>query len=214
MPIQVDSAKPVREVDTSNKPISINTNKAPAVKTVDTNNRLFSSNDASQVMNEAMKETPADKAAEVVNKQDIPANSEAEARKLFLDAQKAERRAKEMEKKAKEGLTKAQAFEKAVSLTKTGGDPGAVLTAAGIDPIKFYQDMTAQVLKEPVKKETAQEKTLREHEERLNEYAKNLEVQANTFKEREELAQHNAAIVKHVIPLIQNNPERYETLLL
>jgi hypothetical protein len=136
MPIQVDSAKPVREVDPSGKPLSVDTRQAPAVKTVDSNNRPFSSNDASQVMNEAMKEQPKTEVKTETKKEEV-INPEAEARKLFLEAQKAERRAKEMEKKAKAGLTRAQAFDKAVEMTKSGGDPTAVLVAAVLSGYEY-----------------------------------------------------------------------------
>jgi hypothetical protein len=171
--------------------------------------------DDSQKMNQAMQATAqATAKTESKTEEAVPDNAAAETRKLFLSAQKAERKAKEMEKKAAASLSRADAFDKAVKMTQQGGDPTAVLTAAGIDPIKFYQDMTQHVLKEPVKKETAQEKQLREHEQRLNEYAKTLEVQANTQKEKEELATHNKNITEQVIPLLQNNPDRYESLLI
>jgi hypothetical protein len=74
--------------------------------------------------------------------------------------------------------------------------------------------MSTHALKEPAKKETPEQKMLREHQERLDEYAKTLEVTANTIKEKEELAAHNKNITEQVIPLLQQNPDRYESLLI
>lgn len=175
-------------------------------KVVDEHNRSFAT------------ETPAEpakveeKPAEVKEK---TINPEAEARKLFLQAQKAERKAKEMEKKAAAGLQKAQAIETAIKMTKEGEDPTALLTAVGIDPVKFYQDMTTFALSDKAPKVIDPvQKELQDHRDRLDKYAKDLEVQANTLKEKEELSQHNANITAQVVPLLTSNPDRYESLLL
>lgn len=145
---------------------------------------------------------------------EVPKNADAETRKLFLQAQKAERKAKEMEKKAAEGLKKAEAFEAAREAAASGKDPLGILKAANIDPIKFYQDMTTFALKNPEKPEDPTQKSLREHEERLDQYKKDLEVQTKTAQDKEDLASHNSIISGQVIPLITNNSEKYECLLL
>lgn len=210
MPISVDNSNPVRTVDARGNIISTETNGAAEIKTVDRQGRLLDSElavDAPAESQEA-KDTAKLEGTE-------PKNPDAEARKLFLQAQKAKRRADELEKKAGASLVKAEAFDKAVSLAQSGEDPTAVLTAAGLDPIKFYQNLTKYAL-DPTKNkvEDPVQKELREHKERLDQYAKDLEVQATSIKDKEEMAAHNAVITSEVIPMLNSNPEKYETLLM
>ena len=140
-------------------------------------------------------------------------NSDAEARKLFLQAQKAERRAKEMEKKASESLKKAEAFEAAKELAASGKDPAALLKAAGLDPVKFYRDLTDQALRGEEKPEDPQAKINRENQERLDKYEKENQRLADDIKNKEELAQHNKNIFEQVVPLLTKDPEKYEMVL-
>ena len=214
MPIQSNSSNPVRTVDASGNLVSTDTNGAAPIKTVDTQGRIIENTDAAateaiQSAEQAVTgaQTPPTEAGEA-------GKPDAEARKLFLEAQKAKRRADEMEKKAQSSLARAEAFDKAVALAQSGEDPTAVLSAAGLDPIKFYQNMTTYALTEKGKPEDPVQKELREHKERLDKYAKDLEVQANSMKEKEEMAAHNQVISTNVIPMLNANPERYETLLM
>lgn len=204
MPIQADNTKPSNTVDFSGKILSTT---GDAVPVVDSYGRDIVAKDPT---------APVDATAETTQTEtkEVPKNQEAEARKLFLQAQKAERKAKEMEKKAASNLARADAFDKAKSLAASGEDPTALLTAAGLDPIKFYQDMTTYALSDKNKQEDPVHKELREHKERLDKYSKDLEVQANTIKEKEEVAAHNTVISRDVIPLLNANPDKYETLLL
>lgn len=218
MPITADLTVPHQVLDTKGNIISSDARKGADYKppALDTANRPVATETAPE-QSKPGEATPA-AASPVEGQPDAsteatPKDPEAAARKLFLDAQKAERRAKEAEKAAKAGLAKAQAFEKAVELVKTGGDPTSILAAAGLDPTKFYQQLTDHWLKEPAKEEDATTKQLREHQERLDQYAKDLEVQATTIKQKEELAQHNQIITNQVIPLLQKEPDRYEALL-
>jgi hypothetical protein len=212
MPIQVDSSKPRRTVDTSGKLLTTDTNAAAPVKSVDGNGRLYESLDTKKLESAPVPGSNPEAKPNEEKKNEVK-NPEAESRKLFLEAQKAERRAKEMEKKAKSGLTKAEAIEKAIKMTESGGDPTAVLTAAGLDPVKFYKDMTSHVLKNPEKPEDPIQKELRETREKLEEYAKANEVMVKTQQDKEELEQHNKIISSTVIPLLQAEPEKYEALL-
>lgn len=145
--------------------------------------------------------------------QEEATSNEAAARKLFLQAQKAERRAKEMEKKASGNLAKVEAFEKAKQLAESGEDPTALLQAAGLDPVKFYKDMTTYALSDKNKQEDPVQKQLREQKETIERYAKEKEEFEKKITTERELQQHNSVISSTVIPLLQNNPERYELLL-
>lgn len=204
----VNHANPVRTVDAQGNQISLDTKEAAPIKTVDSIGRSIDHTDAPRDSQEAQAIQELEKAEEV------PKNPDAEARKLFLQAQKAKRRADESEKKASASLAKAEAFERAISLAQSGEDPTAVLTAAGLDPIKFYQNMTTYALSDKNKTEDPVKKELREHKERLDKYAADLEVQANTIKSKEEAAAHNQVITQTVIPMLQANADKYETLLM
>ena len=205
MPIQTDQSPVLKEitVDANGREIMDN-----SIDKVDARGLHISEEELQQAQNPVTTETTTEE-----KKEEVPKNSEAEARKLFLSAQKAERKAKEMEKKAKAGLEKSEALEKALEMTKSGQDPTALLKAVGLDPIKFYQDMTTHALKAEEKPEDPVQKELREHKERLDKYAADLEVQAKTVQEKEELAEHNRIITSTVAPLLMNNAEKYEALL-
>ena len=217
MPMQADITRPIRTLDTNGKIIATETEgKAAEIKTVDKQGRQFDPIDVSKIDNplgEIKNETVASATA-TEQKTDEVKNTDGEARKLFLQAQKAERKAKEMEKKAKEGLAKAEAIEAAIKLTESGSDPTALLKAAGVDPIKFYKDMTTYALSDKGKPEDPVQKELREHKERLDKYAKDLEVQASTIKQKEDIAMHNQAISTQVIPFLQQNADKYEALIM
>ena len=206
MPVMTDTVNnPEITVDASGKETM-----PTEIQKVGPDGRYLSEEDL-KVANEPVKsETEVKEEAKV---KEEAAGSEAQARKMFLAAQKAERKAKEMEKKAAEGLKKSEAIEAAIELTKSGKDPTALLKAAGVDPIQFYKDMTTFALKSEEKPEGPQEKINREHKERLDKYAKDLEVQAKSIQEKEELAQHNQIITAQVVPLLQSNPDKYESLL-
>lgn len=209
---------PIQTTDQSRAPITINSDgqqvNVPSVKTVDADGRLITANQPQQETQSNISEQSNSETTSQTQPEAKPKNTEAETRKLFLQAQKADRRAKEMEKKAADNLQRAEAFDKAKSLAESGEDPTAVLIAAGLNPAKFFKDLGEWALSDKNIVEDPTQKALREHEERLNKYAKDLEVQATTIKQKEEMAQHNTVIARDVIPLLQNNPERYETLLL
>ena len=210
MPIQSDQAKPVITINEKGQQVATNSEyKEP--KQIDTEGRpveAFVEAQTSSVPNP----TPATPTPQE-QEEPSPKNPELDARKLFLKAQKAERKAKENEKKSQDGLKKAEAINAAIKLTNEGGDPTAVLTAVGIDPIKWYQNMTSYALSNKDKAEDPVKKELREHKERLDQYEKEREVLTKTIQEKEEVAQHNAVIMREVIPLIRDNADRYELLI-
>lgn len=210
MPLQADTTKAIRTVDASGNTLSTNTNDAPPIKTVDTNNREIVESEV-QANEPILSVPPAQEAQEEAKG---TKNPDAEARKLFLQAQRAKREADELNKRARTNLSKVEAFEKAKNLAESGEDPTALLTAAGLDPIKFYRDMTTYALSDKGKPEDPVQKELREHKERLDKYAKDLEVQAASIKEKEENAIHNQVIQQSVIPLLTANLDKYETLLM
>jgi hypothetical protein len=200
------STTPVNKItlDASNKTIS-KTTETTSAKKLDAANRQLA-------------ESPA--VSPSVPSVDVPKQEEgsqptdsSETRKLFLQAQKTKRIADADAKKASSGLAKATAIEKAIALTASGEDPTALLTAAGLDPIKFYQDLTTHILKAPPKAVDPVQQKLQEHEERLAKYANDLEVRDATIKEREQTAAINQAITQAVIPLLQNNVDKYETMI-
>lgn len=205
MPLQADTSQ-IKTVDTNNKIILDSSRSAPeAVREVDLSGRTI----------ESIPENKVQEIKAPEEKVEVPKNPDQEARKLYLQAEKAKRKAAENLKKSEDSLKKAEAFEKAISLAQSGEDPTAVLLAAELDPVKFYRDMTAFALSDKAKKpEDPVQKELREHKERLDKYAKDLEVQATTIKQKEDLAAHNEVIKSAVIPLLNENPQKYETILL
>lgn len=211
MPIQLDNSRPIRTVDSSGNTLSTQLNDAPPMKQID-----VQGNPIEGVSVDAHPDSPESKQIAKIEGQEpeAPINHATEARKLFLSAQKADRRAQQAEKKAKESLARAEAFDKARSLAESGEDPTALLAAAGLDPVKYYRDMTTYALSDKHKAEDPRDKEIREMKESLDKYRQDLEQQANSIKEKEDTAAHNAVITSTVIPLLNNNPEKYETLLL
>jgi len=221
MPVGADASKPIRTVDTSGQTIATDTGRAAAIKTVDISGRAVQP-DAAKVADQAAGDHPGltkteapkegEKTGEAKPPDDKPV-TDADRRKEWLAIQRLKRSLAEKEKRAGEGLKKAEAIEKAIALTKSGEDPTAILVAAGLDPIEHYQGMTKFALSDKAKPpEDPVQKELREHKERLDKYAKDLEVQTKTLEDQRALDLHNKAIQDHVIPLLQNNAERYEAL--
>lgn len=214
MPITADFSRPQRTVDASGRPVSTETNQAAPMKTVDSVGRDWK---AAEPSAEADTEKSAETNAEAITANEgEKAPSAADVRKEWLEAQRARRRASEAEKKAKSGLERAEAIEKARALAENGEDPTALLKAAGLDPLKFYRDMTTYALSDKGKAEETDpvKRELNEQKQRLDKYSKDLEEQAKKIQDREETAAHNKVIQEHVIPLLRDNSEQYETLLM
>jgi hypothetical protein len=207
----------VRTVDTSGNTISTSTNGAAPVRSVDTVGRAVQE-DAAKVAEQAAGgkfpngEAPKEGEAATPDAEEKPPTGDA-TRRVWLEAQKSRRRAQEMEKKASENLKRSEAFAKVRELAASGEDPVAILREAGLDEADYYQKLTQFALSDKAKKpEDPVQKELREHKERLDKYAKDLEVQTKTLEDEKSLAQHNRAISEHVIPLLQANPDRFEAL--
>lgn len=231
MPIQFDHSKPVRTVDTTGRAVSTDTKNAAPIKTVDTVGRPLNvaqnaKEEAKQVAETAAKAMPAF-AAEAGSKDPQPTpppetlehgdskTSEAQVRKEYLEAQRLRRQAEQDAKRAKASLEKAEAFEKARALAESGEDPTALLRAADLDPVKFYQKLTAYSLSDKNKEEADPVKReLNDHKKQLEDYKARLDAQAKAIEEKEATAAHNQVIQDRVIPLLANNTERYEALLM
>jgi hypothetical protein len=217
MPLQSDPTRPVRTYNSDGRVIS--TESAIPIKNVDSVGREVQK-DAQSVAEQAADQAGIKVSPEIEEKPKDEAKeekiTEKDVRKEYLEAQRIKRKAIEMEKKAETNLKRAEAFDKARSLAESGEDPTAILKAANLDPVKFFQEMTKYAISDKGKKEETDpvKRELKEHQERLDKYAKDLEVQAKTIKEKEELAAHNEVISTKVVPILQNNPEKYETLLL
>lgn len=223
-PIQADNTRPVRVVDSDGGIVSTKLNDAPSIKTLDTNNRIITPStsepaptEGALVAEKAADAIPAlaepEKPAEAADDEKI---TEAKIRREYIAAQKLKREAEAAAKKAKAGLERAEAFEKAREMALTGEDPTALLRAAGLDPIKFYQDLTTYSLSEKGAKEEVDpiKRELAEHKARLDQYAREQEAKEKALQEREEIAAKNQVIQDKVIPLLREKPEQYETLLL
>jgi hypothetical protein len=208
----IDLTQPIRTVDQRGNTIETKGLEKP-IKTVDTRGRLIDATEIQMQTNNTIPSTETSDPKTPSEGGEKPI-SEADIRKEYLAARKATKEANALNKSAKESSAKATAFENAVNLASSGGDPTAILTAAGLDPIKFYQDLTRYALSDKNVPVDPVKAALTEHEKRLDKYAKDLEVQATTLREKEEMASHNAKITEAVIPLLTNNPEKYETLLL
>lgn len=217
MPLQVDHARPVRTVDTRGNVVATETNAAAPMKVIDSVGRAVQA-DAAKVAEQAAAANPevakseadaaeGEKAAEAKP-------SEAAIRKEWLEAQRERRKAGEFLKMAKAKLADAEGYEKARSLTESGEDPTALVRFAKLDPIKHYQDTTKFALSEKGKQvEDPVQRELREHKERLDQYAKEKNELQAKLQEREDLAAHNQVITERVIPLLRENAEQYESLL-
>lgn len=218
MPIQVDHSRPVRTVDVKGRVLSTDTREAAPVKPVDSIGRDIKADAASAAQQAAAanpsiaSEKPKEASGEPAGEEGKP--TDADIRKAYLDAQKARRKAQDMEKKARDGLTRAEAFEKARAMAESGEDPTAILKAAGIDTVKYYQDLTKYALSDKAKEvEDPVKKELREQREKIDKYAKDVEEQAKRLQEKEDLQVHNSVIAQKVIPLFRDNPDKYEMLL-
>ena len=217
MPTQVDHSRPVRTVDERGSVISTDTSRAAPMKSVDSVGRAYQA-DAADVAKQAAAANPETAKGDALGAGEKPKEgvehkpTEAEVRKEWLQAQKAKRKAAEFLKMAQAKLSHAEEYEKAKAKVESGEDPTALVSFAKLDPIKHYQDWTAHALKQPPPTEDPVQKELREHRERLDKYQKDLEVQARTIQEKEDLAAHNQVIQEKVIPLIRDNPDKYEAL--
>jgi hypothetical protein len=221
MPISVDASRPVRTVDTSGNTISTDTGRAAPIKTVDSVGRSIQA-DATKVAEQAAAANPefskndngvANDNDSKVGNDNAEKPSEAAKRREWLQIQKLKRSIAEKEKAAGENLKRAEGFARVRALAESGEDPTAILREAGLDEAKYYQKLTEYALSDKAKRpEDPVTKELREHKERLDKYAKDLEVQTKTLEEEKALSQHNRAISDHVIPLLQNNPDRYEAI--
>lgn len=217
MPIQVDSSKPVKTVDSSGKTVSTSTNEAAPIKSLDTQGRSVQrevKTEANSIADRAAKEAGF---APSENNPPLAEDkiTESKIRKEYLEAQRIKRSAQEMEKKAKTNLSRAQAFEKAREMAENGDDPTAILRSAGLDPVKYYRDLTNYALSDKGKKEEVDpvKRELSEHKERLDKYAKDLEEQSKAIQSKEEVAAHNQVIQDKVIPMLRDNGDKYETIL-
>ena len=206
MPIQANQNAPIRTVDSNGNTLSTaNVPAAPVIKTIDTYGR--------EIKAEA-KEPEAPKTGAQTSeppKEKEPTN--ADVRKAYLDAQKTRDRALALEKKAKANLSKAEAMEKAVAAYDTGKDPTAILKAAGLDHIKFYQQMTDYALNHNEAPEDPVQKELKEQRARLEKYEADLKADREKLQSERDTAAHNRTITDHVIPLLKDNPERFEAIL-
>jgi hypothetical protein len=206
--MQLDNAKPVRTYAPDGTLIST-TSETPT-KVMDRNGRPIAESTTTPAATNPASST--DKADAITETKETKEEAK-ENRKTFLQAQKAARRAAELEKKAEQKAGKADAIEAALTKVSSGEDPTAILEAFGIDKIKFYKDLTAYALKPENKPEDPRDKKIRELEERQTQYAKEREIEVKTYKDQQEMAAHNQAIQSNVIPLITNNAEKYECLL-
>jgi hypothetical protein len=205
MPIETDTSTSLPEISTDASGREL---ISPELDSVDASGRPFEPGDPAKQTPLEDPPTPTDP-AKPVDKKDYA----TESRKLFLQAQKAERRAKEMEKKAASSLAVVEAFEKAKSSAQSGQDPTALLLAAGLDPVKFHRDMIVYATNPQNKPEDPVQKELRETREQLAKYAKDKEAFEVQIKTEKENQIHNKNISERVIPLLNNNPEKYEILL-
>lgn len=225
MPLQVDHSRPIRTVDTFGKVISTDTADAAPMKRVDSVGRAVAeaaraAESAIQAGIKSEASSVAEKAADGLNLPGAEPKdekiTEAKIRREYLEAQRIKRQAQEYEKKAKGSLDKAKAFDDARALAENGEDPTAILKAAGLDVVKFYQHLTNYALSDKGKQEETDpvKKELADHKARLEKYAKDLEERDKTTREREETAAHNQVIQGTVVPMLQANQEKYETLLM
>lgn len=215
MPLQVDHTRPVRTVDTHGSVIATETNGSAPIKHVDSVGREVQA-DAAKVAEQAAAAAfgaDAPKEGEKPKEGEAKEPTAADVRKAYLEAQKEKRQASSLLKLAKAKLADADGYALAKAKVESGEDPMALLNFAKIDPVKNYQEMTKRALAEPKPPEDPREKSLREHEERLKKYQEDLEVKVKTIQDREDLDQKNTVIKERVIPLIERNEEKYESLL-
>lgn len=188
------------KVDASNRPIM---DSEPSTIKLDASNRIW----------QEPKEEPQPDIDAALSSETKAEDKDAAARKIYIEAQKAQRKADAATKKAKSSLSKADAFDKAVSLAQSGEDPTAILSAAGIDPIKFYRDLTTFALKTPEKTLSPDEQRIKDKEDKLDNYLKELEEKESKLENERFNQAHSLNIKNQVVPILEANPDKYESLL-
>jgi hypothetical protein len=140
-----------------------------------------------------------------------PTSKDREARALFIKAQKAERSAQARIKRAEEMTAKADKFEKALS----DPDPTAKLTALGLNPHEVYEALTKYALKQMETKEAVDPiaEMRANYDKKLQEMADTMHKQQIDATNKENTHQEVIAIQSKFIPLLANNPEKYEALI-
>lgn len=133
-----------------------------------------------------------------------------EARKLFLSAQKSDRQASERLSKTKASTQRAEAIDAA--LANLDKDPTALLKAAGIDSIKYYQKLTQHHLNGDPAPDPVQER-LSAQEAKLKAVAEHLEFQKQELQEQADLNAKITAVGQHVLPILQRDMDSYESIL-
>lgn len=229
-PIQVDHARPVRTVDTRGNIVGTDTNRAAPMKAVDSVGRAVQQ-DAARVAEKAAEaafpgntnagnegasnENAGNKSSDNDNGKESAEKTGADIRKEWLSIQKLKRSLAEKEKKAAESAARAEAFEKVRTAAESGEDPVAILKAAGLDPVKYYQHLTKYALSDKGREAAAEDpvqKQLREHKERISQYEKDVQQLRDEAKNREDLAAKNQVIQDKIIPFLKTNEGSYDCL--
>jgi len=214
-----EQMKPVKTVDMSN---NTTTETAPSPMDVSNSGATFNSKEAllerlktkavqlqeqEQAQSSSSEEAKPEAAAENKAESKDESKSDKEARKLFLKAQKAERKAQQQLKASQESIKKAEAFEKA----KEQKDLVSQLKALGLNEAEVYDALTKHALKQlpedPIKAK------LEAQELELKKVAERLEAQQAELKKKEEAAMEATALHQLVVPVIANNPDKYETII-
>lgn len=204
----IETSRPIQTIDFTGKTVSETSNSETSNSETEGQASNLTSNNSSN-----LEQSISNQAIQTNDNKSI---SEFDLRKEYLETQRLKREAEQLKKQAKEDLSKAQAFRKARDLAISGEDPTALLLAADINPVKFYQDLTKfslsdkgrQVETDPVKIE------LQEHKKRLESLQKELDEKKQQSEKQQELQQHNQIIQSKIIPFLQSNPEKYEVLLM
>ena len=135
-----------------------------------------------------------------------------DARKLLIEAQKAERRASEMEKKAKAKL--AHADKLAEALEKAKVDPYALADAAGINRADYLDNLINATL--PGKNQeqnplVIEIENLKKQQADYIAETKRAQEESLTAREQEEILSYKKSTI---FPMLQADVDKYEALLL
>lgn len=139
---------------------------------------------------------------------ETPAVPAKEARKAYLEADKARRQADRQLQEAKQRTAQAEAFERA----KQTGSRIEMLKALGEDPQRFYQELTEEALKTvaPVKeKDPVQQKV----EEAIAPYVKEAQEAKQALDRHNEMVAEANAVNTRIVPIFKTTPDTFDTLI-
>lgn len=143
--------------------------------------------------------------------EEVSKSNKAEESHKLAQQIKMERKLSQKQKEAELIIAKAEAYRAAFSST----DPIDALQKLGLQPNEIYRKLTDFVLKEekPAEPQDPIKAELADTRKKLDSYAEIQEQMKQELQTERESLMHMQAMNTTVAPIINNNPEKYETLI-